>query len=149
MTQPSTVEDCLIAHEGIRQFCYDDTLGYKTIGVGRNIDSRNGQGLSNDEIRYLLKNDIEKCREQLKDYKFYSIQDDVRKGALIEMCFNLGKEGLMKFKCMLSALMVKNYRCAVIEARNSKWATEIGKERLDSIMHRMEFGNYEVKSGND
>ena len=134
----------LIEHEGFKNFCYEDTLGYKTIGVGRNIDRRNGKGISYDEILYLLNNDIEECRDQLKSYKFYSIQDDVRKDVLVEMCFNLGHAGLMKFKSMLMALSVKNYSLAVKEARDSKWATQIGKSRLNNMMYRMEFGKYET-----
>lgn len=136
------LEKCLIAHEGKRQFCYTDSLGYQTIGVGRNVDSRNGKGLSEDEIIYLLKNDIEECRKALKGYKFYDIQDDIRKDALIEMRFNLGHAGLMRFKNMLLALSVKNYPDAVKEAKNSKWAFQIGKARLDNILYRMEHGKY-------
>lgn len=137
------LEKCLIAHEGSRRFCYSDTLGYQTIGVGRNIDSRNGKGLSDDEISYLLKNDIEECRQSLKAYKFYNIQDEVRKDALVEMRFNLGHDGLMKFKNMLLALSAKNYSLAIKEAKDSKWASQIGKNRLDNILYRLEHGKYE------
>jgi lysozyme len=136
------LEDILIKHEGVRQFCYLDTLGYHTIGVGRNIDRRNGKGLSDEEIKLLLKNDIDDCRRELKGYKFYDIQDDVRKDVLVEMCFNLGKAGLMKFKMMLGALSVKDYKTAVREAKRSKWATQIGRDRLNDILYRMEFGQY-------
>lgn len=138
------LEDILVQHEGKRRFAYKDTLGYETIGVGRNIDSRHGKGLSDEEISYLLNNDIQECRDQLAPYKFYNIQDNVRKDVLVEMCFNIGHAGLMKFKSMLMALSVKNYKLAVKEARDSKWATQIGKSRLDNMMYRMEFGKYET-----
>ena len=57
-------------HEGVRDKVYICSAGYETIGVGRNI-SESGLGLSDDEIEYLLKNDIEGCRNELavKDRK--------------------------------------------------------------------------------
>ena len=42
-------------HEGRRSHIYTDTVGKLTIGVGRNLTDR---GLSDDEIDYLLANDI-------------------------------------------------------------------------------------------
>ena len=51
-------------HEGVRDKVYMCSAGYETIGVGRNI-SESGLGLSDDEIEYLLKNDIERCRNEL------------------------------------------------------------------------------------
>jgi lysozyme len=44
--------------EGRVPHAYPDSLGYWTIGVGRLIDRRKGGGLSDDEIDYLLANDI-------------------------------------------------------------------------------------------
>ena len=46
--------------EGVVKHAYQDHLGYWTIGVGRLIDKRKGGGLSDEEIDYLLGNDIEK-----------------------------------------------------------------------------------------
>jgi lysozyme len=58
-------------HEGVRDKVYMCSAGYETIGVGRNI-SESGLGLSNDEIEYLLKNDIERCRnELLGEYEWF------------------------------------------------------------------------------
>ena len=48
-------------HEGVRNKVYMCPAGYETIGVGRNI-SESGLGLSEDEVEYLLKNDILRCR---------------------------------------------------------------------------------------
>ena len=53
----SKLSDQLRIHEGVRKHVYLCSAGYETIGVGRNI-ADSGLGLSDDEIDYLLENDI-------------------------------------------------------------------------------------------
>ena len=48
--------DQLRIHEGVEKTVYNDSEGIPTIGVGRNLRDR---GLSDDEIDYLLSNDID------------------------------------------------------------------------------------------
>jgi len=55
--------DMIKRHEGVKSKVYKCTQGYETIGVGRNI-SESGLGLSDDEIDYLLHNDLERCNEE-------------------------------------------------------------------------------------
>jgi lysozyme len=133
---------CLVLHEGAKRYAYPDSLGNISIGIGRNIDKKGGRGLSLDEQMYLLNNDIIMCRTQLKSMPFYQIQDDVRKDALVEMCFNLGFSNLLGFKNMISDLDEKLYISAVRCARESKWATQISSSRLDNICYRLLHGAY-------
>ena len=58
--------EMLRRHEGVRDKVYLCSAGYETIGVGRNI-SEDGLGLSEDEIDYLLNNDIKRVREELTE----------------------------------------------------------------------------------
>ena len=44
--------------EGVVEHAYIDSEGWTTIGVGRLIDKRKGGRLRDDEIEYLLQNDI-------------------------------------------------------------------------------------------
>jgi lysozyme len=84
-------------HEGVRDKVYMCSAGYETIGVGRNI-SESGLGLSEDEIDYLLSNDIKRCREELMvEYEWFSKLDSVRQEALIDLSFNIGQTKLRKF----------------------------------------------------
>ena len=53
----------LLREEGAESCAYQDSLGFWTIGVGRLIDSRKGGGLSNEEIDFLLENDIKRNYE--------------------------------------------------------------------------------------
>ena len=49
-------------HEGVETVVYLDTEGIETIGVGRNLKDR---GLSDDEIDFMLDNDIIICENEL------------------------------------------------------------------------------------
>ena len=53
-------------HEGVRTHAYLCSENKITVGVGRNLDSNGGIGLSEDEIDYLLSNDIKRCRDELE-----------------------------------------------------------------------------------
>ena len=98
--------DLLVKHEGIRSKPYEDSVGVLTIGVGRNLDD---VGLSHDEIYYLLKNDIRRCEEELDNsFRWYKNLDQVRKDAMINLCFNLGISRLRKFKLALRAMEVRD-----------------------------------------
>ena len=57
--------------------------------------------------------------------------DENRKAALIDMCFNLGMIGFLKFSGMLVALSQKNYSLAARAMMQSKWATQVGQRAID------------------
>ena len=133
--------DQLTLHEGSRQFVYKDTTGHWTIGVGRNI-SIGGMGLSEEEILYLLKNDIRRVDKELeKAFKFYVGLDPVRRDALINLCFNIGLPRLRKFHLALRSLEVGDYEDAAIELLDSLWASQVGK-RAEDIAHMIRTGEY-------
>lgn len=118
----------LLEHEGCIPYAYLDGLGYLTIGVGRLIDHRKGGGLSNEECRVLLVNDIERVKRELdKALPWWRALDEVRSRVLIDMAFNLGIRGLLKFTKTLASIKSGNYEAAAREMLNSKWATQVGK----------------------
>ena len=73
---------------------YEDVLnGDITIGVGRNLDAL---GLSEEEVLYLLENDINRCdKELIHNFKWYPELCRARQDAMINLCFNLGISVLM------------------------------------------------------
>ena len=72
-------------HEGVRSKVYMCSEGYETIGVGRNI-AESGLGLSDDEIEYLLANDIRRVREELDEtYFWFAALNEARKDAMIDI----------------------------------------------------------------
>jgi lysozyme len=101
--------EMLKRHEGVRSTVYVCSAGYETIGVGRNI-SATGLGLSDDEVDYLLQNDIERVIKELSaEYRWFNSLDDVRKDAMIDISFNLGATRLRGFKRALAAMEVADY----------------------------------------
>ena len=54
--------DQIILHEGLELTPYKCTAGQLTIGVGRNLDDR---GITEDEARFLCKNDIKIVEREL------------------------------------------------------------------------------------
>ena len=131
-------------HEGSRTHAYDCPAGYITIGVGRNIDPNGGLGLFEDEINYLLRNDIERCYRELDRFSWFMDLDQVRQEALVNMCFNLGFTRLKNFSKMLARVAEGNYPMAAAEALDSIWAVQVGQRSKD-IAYMLEFGEYPPK----
>ena len=78
----------LIHHEGKENFVYKDTMGIETIGVGRNLKD---VGLSDDEIEYLLNNDIDRVENQLDTYfPWWKEKLEPVRRMLISFVFNVG-----------------------------------------------------------
>ena len=127
-------------HEGVRSHVYLCPAGYETIGVGRNI-AESGLGLSDDEIDYLLKNDIERCRLELSAFSWFTDTDSVRQDALINLCFNLGMTRLLGFKNALARMAEGKYPEAAEEFLNSRWAKQVGS-RADEVTEMIKTGRY-------
>lgn len=132
----SDLEKQLINDEGLRLKPYKDSVGKLTIGIGRNLDD---VGISEDEAIYLMRNDIKKCQAQLSAFDWYSKLSAVRKNVIINMCFNLGFAGLLKFKNLIAAINANDYHRASIEMLTSKWADQV-KNRAVRLAKQMELG---------
>ena len=131
--------DTLARHEGVRRLVYEDSLGVLTIGVGRNLQD---VGLSDDEIYYLLKNDIRRCETELDNaFRWYKDLDQVRQEAMINLCFNVGITKLRKFKLALRAMEARDYNDAADEFLDSLWATQVGQRAVE-VAEMIRTGNY-------
>ena len=132
----------LLREEGAESCAYQDSLGYWTIGVGRLIDSRKGGGLSNDEIDYLLDNDIKaKTREVLLALPWMPRLSEPRQAVLIGMAFQMGIGGLLKFKRMLGSVEDGQYGEAAMEMFDSTWAKQT-PSRATRMAKQMETGEW-------
>lgn len=129
--------------EGVVEYAYQDHLGWWTIGVGRLIDKRKGGRLTDDEIDYLLANDIaEKERELEARVSFYKRLDEARKGVLLNMAFNLGVQGLLGFRNTLKLIETGKYEEASKEMLKSKWARQVG-DRAVRLSKQMLTGEWQ------
>jgi lysozyme len=133
--------EMLKRHEGVRSHVYLCSAGYETIGVGRNI-SKSGLGLSEDEVDYLLENDIARVIKELSlEYPWFTDLDDVRKDAIIDISFNLGATRLRGFKRALAAMEVADYTLAAKEFLDSKWSRDV-KGRAHELASMIATGEY-------
>jgi lysozyme len=133
--RPELIEQ-LRRHEGVRLKPYRDTVGKITIGVGRNLDD---VGISNAEVDLLLQHDCEKVWTQMSALPWFLELDPVRQDVLLNMCFNLGYAGLMKFKNTLGLIQRQRYAEASIAMLGSKWARQVGK-RANELADQMRTG---------
>lgn len=119
-------------HEGVKTHAYKDHLGYITVGVGRCLEDGIGVGLSEDEIDYLLLNDIKRCSLELNtEFDWFSGLDAVRKDAMINLCFNVGLPRLKGFVKALAAMEAQDYETAADEFFDSRWATQVGNRAVE------------------
>tara|TARA_Y100001951_G_scaffold96890_1_gene96104 strand:- start:3077 stop:3499 length:423 start_codon:yes stop_codon:yes gene_type:complete len=126
--------DQLRLHEGVEKTVYDDSEGIPTIGVGRNLRDR---GLSDDEIDYLLSNDIDIVVRELDNVMpWWKDLDEVRQRVLCDLVFNLGMPRFSGFKKSISYMKQQMWDQAANELLDSKWARQVGRraERLSEMM---------------
>lgn len=141
-------------HEGFVDHKYFCKAGYTTIGIGRNLDTnpltkdekeyiKDINKITLKEAEYLLKNDINLCIMQLKaNLLFYKGLDDERQYALLDMCFQHGIKGFLKYKKMLYAMSIGDYQGAEKECLDSNYARQC-PERAKRIANLIKNGYWE------
>lgn len=126
--------------EGEVLTAYQDHLGFWTLGVGRLIDKRKGGGITPEESAYLLSNDIDKREaELLRRAPWMANLDSVRFGALLNMAFQMGVDGLLGFKNTLAMVRAGDYDGAATGMLESTWAKQT-PERAKRISDQMKTG---------
>ena len=131
-----TLREQLVRHEGLRLEPYSCTEGFTTIGVGRNLESN---GISHEEAMFMLDNDIAEFTEEVRDrIDFFDELSEARQNVLINMAFNMGTYGLMKFKKMLAAMQEQDFEEAAAQMLDSRWSTQVGNRsrELADIMRQ-------------
>jgi lysozyme len=133
----------LVRDEGVVLHCYEDHLGFKTLGVGRLIDKRKGGGITLDEAMYLLQNDIRKVTaEVLEALPWVNTMNEARQAVVYAMAFQMGLKGLLGFRSTLSDMRDERYANAAEGMRRSKWATQT-PDRARRMAYQMEIGEWQ------
>ena len=108
-----------------------------TQGYGRNLEAHPlseeekaelaSDGSVSKEVaeKWALK-ELNECEYKLSQNIIYQKQTEVRKAVLLDMCFNIGYAGLMKFKKMWIALGERDYLSALREMKDSSWYIQVG-----------------------
>ena len=134
--------EMLKQHEGVETHAYKCSENKTTIGVGRNVDKGGGLGLSDDEVDYLLQNDIDRVISELNsEYEWFSDLDDVRQDAMIDISFNLGQTRLRAFKNALSAMAEGDWGEAADQFMDSRWSGQVG-DRAKNLTDMIRTGAY-------
>lgn len=137
------LREMLLLHEGIQLKPYVDTEGYRSIGVGRNLDQ---VGISKGEAMYLLESDIATAFEAANArFPWFCDLDDVRQEVVLNMIFNLGMARFMGFQKMISAMGAGQYELASKEMLKSKWAKQVG-ERAQFLSRAMASGAFDEET---
>lgn len=99
------------AEEGFRARAYKDTRGNSTIGFGFNIDA----GITPRAAAALLREQLQEAHEKLLKLPWYTALDAVRQSACLDIDFNEGEGGLLRFPHMIAALSRQDWASAATE----------------------------------
>lgn len=157
----------LKGHEGLKLIAYKCSEGYWTIAYGRNLETK---GLSPDECllifgkqlnkseaieslktksltleqaEELLLNDVAEVEEQVFEQFGDLDLNEPREAVLINMSFNLGFAGLLKFKNMIAAISSGDFEKASTEMLDSRWADQVGN-RAKELAEQMKTGEWQL-----
>ena len=133
----TSLRDQLVRDEGVKFSAYQDSLGYWTIGIGRLIDARKGGRITLHEAMMLLDHDIARVESEVcARWAWFADLDHARQDVILNMAFNLGTDGLAKFKTTLGHVAAGRYAEAATAMLHSRWATQVGEraQRLAKVM---------------
>ena len=106
--------------EGFRGLPYDDTRGDATLGYGTKLPITKAEGA------WLLETRLADTHARLaKAWKPYGGLNQARQGALLDLAYEVGVEGLLEFHYMLAALERGDWAAASKAALASVWAKEV------------------------
>jgi lysozyme len=139
-------------HEGMKLKVYDDAtgqelksgdilIGHPTIGVGRNV-AKDGLGISKDEAKYLLLNDISRVEEEIKNFPIEHL-NEVRTAIIIDMAFNMGRSRFnpTMWPNFFRAIGSELWDDAAKEMLDSNWARQT-KRRSKNLSKMMFTGQW-------
>lgn len=143
MIDEAAVTARLVADEDEVLHCYLDSLGFHTIGIGVLIDERKGGGITQEESRYLFRNRLGARLAQCSNrFDWWQSIDDVRRGVIVCMAYQLGTNGVANFRKMCAALRIRDYNTAAAEMLDSGWHRQT-PERCERMARIMRSGQWE------
>jgi len=131
----------LVKYEGVRNTVYICPAGYKTLGIGSNIEAKGlggkyrvGQKIDKATIDKFFASDLQKAEGAAKRvFPSFNSQPKEVQIILVSFCFNVGEGGASKFKKFRAAIEGRNYKVASAELKNSKWFHQTGQRGRDYV----------------
>ncbi len=144
-----TARNLIARHEGYRRFVYDDydgepikpgmqVYGHPTIGYGIALDI---EGIDESVATELLNKKVETLLSMLNGYEWFASLTDARKAVIVDMAYNMGIDGLLKFEKTIEALKNRDFNAASDEMLNSAWAKQT-RTRADEDANIMRSGQF-------
>ena len=124
-------------HEGEVLEIYEDSLGYKTLGIGHLCQPEDpeykwevGTKVSQEIVDMYYESDFDKHYKEAI-HVFGSEEDfeklpEVIQRVLVNMCFNLGGSRLSKFRNMLKACRNHDWKEMSVQMKDSRWFNQVG-----------------------
>lgn len=131
--------------EGFSATRYLCPAGKITQGYGRNLEvhplteeeeaelSEEGTVSERTATKWALKELVE-CEIKLSQNIIYNKLSPTRKAVLLDMCFNIGYAGLMKFKKMWFALGNRDFAEASRQMKDSNWYIQVGNRSKRNVI---------------
>ena len=116
--------------EGFSGVVYQDHLGFDTIGYGCKMP------LTKNEAELILNYRLSRTINGVNSSLYYLDIDNEAWNILYEMAYQIGINGLLKFKGMIAALKEQNYEQASAEMIDSLWAKQT-PNRANRLANRM------------
>jgi len=114
----STLLESVLRHEGFRSKPYLDTLGVSTFGHGLTWIS---EGESRTIVQGRL---VQAWGELVRAHPFLESAPDAVQRVTVEMAYQLGVSGALRFVKMWTALEKSEYELAAEEMLDSTWAKQ-------------------------
>ena len=116
-------------HEGFRDHVYLDSLSKRTVGYGHLCVEdhwEDGKKYEQEYLEDILEKDLQSAIDQAHDMCAHLKISDNAKTIICEMIFQLGGNGVSKFKNMWKALKEDppNYFEAHVQMLDSRWAKQ-------------------------
>ena len=131
-------------HEGFRDTVYSDSLGFATIGYGHLVlptdNFVEGVTYPKEQLEVLFDKDFQIAFNSANELVDGLNLNHIAKGVIIEMCFQLGKPRVMKFKKMWAALRNKDFDEAANQMIDSAWHKQT-TSRCESLASTMRGSN--------
>ena len=127
-------------HEGFRDHVYLDSLSKRTVGYGHLCVEdhwEDGKKYDKEYLEDILEKDLQSAIDQAHDMcQGMEISDDA-KSIICEMIFQLGGNGVSKFKNMWKALKENppNYEEASVQMLDSRWAKQTPNRAKEMAGH--------------
>jgi lysozyme len=119
--------------EGFRDKVYSCSAGKLTIGYGFNLeDNKLPEHIATQLLGYNIGESIADCER----FAWFYTLSDVRKEVIINMCYNIGANGISGFKKMITAIEGGDFNEAAYQMMDSKWYHQVGDRavRLVAMM---------------